>query len=143
MRNFDDVLINKVSSIRKCVARAREEYQSGKENFANDFMRQDSSLMNIQRACEQAIDLANHVVKLRKLGVPNEARDSFEFLSRDKIIEPELAEKMAKMIGFRNIVIHEYQKLNIDIVIVVIEKNLDDVLKFAEVILAQQKNFNS
>lgn len=143
MKNFDDVLINKITSIRKCVARAREDYVFDKKGFFANFTQQDSVILNINRACEQAINLANHIVKLRKLGVPNEARDAFNFLVKVKIIDEELAQKMRKMIGFRNISIHEYEKLNIDIVVSVIEERLDDILRFADVILDQQKKFNS
>jgi uncharacterized protein YutE (UPF0331/DUF86 family) len=137
MKKIDDIIINKTESIRKCIDRAREDYFSGKEDFFNDFTRQDSSILNIQRACEQAIDLANHVVKLLKAGVPNESRDSFEFLFREKIITEDLAEKLKRMIGFRNVAIHQYQELNVNILVSVIEKNLDDLLEFAQVILKQ------
>lgn len=143
MKKFDDVLINKVTSIRLCVARAREDYLFDQKNFKTNFTAQDSALLNVNRACEQAIDLANHIVRLRNLGVPNERRDAFNLLVAAKIIDQDLAQKMSKMIGFCNISIHEYEKLNIDIVIEVIEKKLDDLLLFADVILQQQKNLNS
>ncbi len=143
MKNFDDVLINKIASIRKCIARAREDYAFDKKGFLTNFTQQDSTILNINRACEQAINLANHVVKLRKLGVPNEGRDAFNFLATAKIIDEDLAQKMCKMIGFRNISIHEYEKLNTNIVVVVVEEKLEDLLRFADVILEKQKNFNS
>jgi uncharacterized protein YutE (UPF0331/DUF86 family) len=143
MRSFDDVLINKITSIRRCVSRAREEYEFDKESFKENFTRQDSAILNVNRACEQAIDLANHIVKLRKLGVPNEARDSFNLLVKAGIIEEKLAQQMSKMIGFRNISIHEYDKINSDVVVEVIKNKLDELLFFADVILERQKNFNS
>ncbi len=144
MKNFDDVIINKSDSIRKCVGRVREIFSDvGEDKFREDHFAQDSALLNIQRACEQAVDLANHVVKLRKLGVPNEARDSFEFLFRAKIIDQNLSEKMKKMIGFRNIVVHDYQSINIDIAISVIVKSLDDLLEFCDVILSQHRSLIS
>ncbi|NBV07107.1 MAG: DUF86 domain-containing protein [Proteobacteria bacterium] len=52
-------------------------------------------------------------------------------LARTKIIDQDLANKIEKMIGFRSISIHEYEKLNIDIVIEVVEKKIDDLLHFA------------
>jgi uncharacterized protein YutE (UPF0331/DUF86 family) len=143
MKKIDDVLINKITSIRKCVARAREDYAFDEKNFATNFTQQDSAILNVNRACEQSIDLANHIVKLYKLGVPNEALDSFNILAKSKIIDEDLAQKMGKMIGFRNISIHEYEKLNIDIVIEVITKKIDDLLLFTDVILEQQKKLNS
>lgn len=142
MKKFDDVLINKISSIRRCVDRAVEDYSFDKENFSTNFTMQDSAILNVNRACEQAIDLGNHVVRLLKIGVPNEKKEVFYLLQKEKIIDEDLAQKMCKMIGFRNISVHEYEKLNINIVIDVIENRLKDILKFADLMLEQQKIFN-
>ena len=54
----DDVLINKAATIERCVQRAREEYFSNPATFATNFSRQDAAILNIQRACEAAIDMA-------------------------------------------------------------------------------------
>ncbi len=139
MKNFDDVIINKTESIRRCVERAREEYLADRGNFLENFSRQDAAMMNIQRGCEQAIDLANHVVRLLKIGSPANASDSFDMLVKAKIINRDLADKMGNMIGFRNTVVHEYQKINFDIVVAVLEKNADDLLKFGESIRKQHE----
>lgn len=138
MKEIDDIIINKVDSIKRCVATARDNYFADKEGFINDFIRQDAAILNIQRACEQAIDLANHIVKILKLGVPNEARDGFKMLYRKNIISSETVVEMGKMIGFRNIAVHDYQELDIEIVVEILEKNLDQLLEFAELILERQ-----
>jgi uncharacterized protein YutE (UPF0331/DUF86 family) len=135
MKKIDDVIINKAISIKRCVERAREDYYADKVDFLQNFTRQDSVVLNIQRACEQAIDLANYVVKLLKLGIPNDSAEGFALLANKKIISNDLAEKLRKMIGFRNIAVHEYQKINLDITASVVEKNLDDLLQFAQDIL--------
>ena len=51
-----------------------------------------------------------------------------------------LADKLQKMIGFRNMVVHEYQRINIDIVVAVIETGLDDLIEFCDIILSLHKN---
>lgn len=53
----DDVLLNKAASIERCVRRAREEYDKAPDTFATDFTRQDAAILNIQRACEAALDM--------------------------------------------------------------------------------------
>jgi uncharacterized protein YutE (UPF0331/DUF86 family) len=142
MKNFDDIILNKTESIRRCVERAREEYVADQSNFLKNFSRQDAAMMNIQRGCEQAIDLANHVVRLLKIGAPTNAKDSFDLLVTSKIIDNDLANKMCRMIGFRNNVVHEYQKINFDIVVAILEKNADDLLEFGESIRRQSKRLN-
>lgn len=54
---LDDVLINKAVTIERCVARARKEYLRDLASFATDFIRQDAAILNIQRACEAALDM--------------------------------------------------------------------------------------
>ncbi len=60
---FDDVMINKIQSIQRCIFRAKEEYQLAGNAFENDFSRQDAAILNITRACEQTIDLADYLIK--------------------------------------------------------------------------------
>jgi uncharacterized protein YutE (UPF0331/DUF86 family) len=66
----DDVLINKAATIERCVARAREEYVKNPATFSIDFTRQDAAILNIQRACEAALDMGQHLIRREKLGVP-------------------------------------------------------------------------
>jgi uncharacterized protein YutE (UPF0331/DUF86 family) len=76
----DDVLINKAAVIERCVARARQEYAANSGTFATDFTRQDAAILNIQRACEAALDMGQHLIRREKLGVPQSARDVFALL---------------------------------------------------------------
>ena len=127
---MNDVLINKIQSIQRCVLRAREEYSQAGENFIHDNSRQDAAILNVTRGCEQAIDLANHIIKQEKLGIPLSSSETFELLARKFIISDELAEKLRRMVGFINIAIHQYQTLQIDIVESVIRSGLDDLISF-------------
>lgn len=133
---MNDIIINKTGSIQHCVKRAREELDHAGENFRNDYTRQDAAILNLTRACEQAIDLANYVIRKKKLGIPTASADSFSLLTTALILPPALAERLVRMTGFRNTAIHEYQKLNIDIVISIIQKDVEDLIRFTEVILA-------
>ena len=79
----DDVLINKAATIERCVTRVREEYAKGPVTFPMDFTRQDSAILNIQRACEATLDMGQHVIRREKLGVPHKVRaDVFALLAQ-------------------------------------------------------------
>lgn len=131
----NDVLLNKAATIERCIARIREEYQKDVINFSNDFTRQDSVILNIQRACEASLDMGQHVVQVQKLGLPQSSRDVFQLLWQAKIIDLELCEHLKKMVGFRNIAVHDDQKLQLPIVVSIIEKNLDDFLKLSQTLI--------
>ena len=64
------------------MARAREEYAAAAEGFSTDYTRQDAAVLNIQRACEAALDMGQHLVRREKLGLPQSSRDVFELLAR-------------------------------------------------------------
>ena len=64
----DDVLLNKAASIERCVARVTEEYAADPATFATNFSRQDAAILNIQRACEAALDMGQHLIRRDKLG---------------------------------------------------------------------------
>jgi len=129
---MNDIVINKIQSIQRCVRRAREEYQADRDGFATNYTRQDAALLNVLRACETAIDLANHVIRAHKLGIPVSSADSFKLLRTEQIIDTRLAERLEKMIGFRNTIIHQYTKTDLRIVEAVIVSELDELLAFAD-----------
>ena len=132
---LDDVLINKAATIERCVLRAHEEYERNPATFATDFTRQDAAILNIQRACEAALDIGQHLIRREKLGVPQSARDVFTLLAQGGLIETALADKLKRMVGFRNIAVHDYQTLQLPITVSIIETHLDDFLQFTKTLL--------
>lgn len=131
----DDVLINKAASIERCIARVRQEYDKGADTFATDFTRQDAAILNIQRACEAALDMGHHLIRRERLGVPQSSRDVFELLSRGGWLDSALVPSMKNMIGFRNIAVHEYQTLQLPITVSIITRHLGDFVAFSSAIL--------
>ena len=137
---MNDIVTGKIQSIQRCIERAREEYSLAGETFRADYSRQDAAVMNITRACELAIDLANFTIKTVKLGVPASSAESFELLVRKKVIPSLLEKKMINMVGFRNIAIHEYRKLDIEIVEAIIRIGLGDLIEFTDCVMGYLKN---
>lgn len=129
---MNDVALNKIQSIQRCVRRAREEYAADPNSFDTNFTRQDAAVLNILRACEQSIDLANHVIKTRQLGIPTSSGESFDLLATAGIIDPDLSARLQKMVGFRNAVVHHYQRMDLKIVRSAITAGLDDLVEFGD-----------
>jgi uncharacterized protein YutE (UPF0331/DUF86 family) len=99
--------------------------------FIKDQLRLDAVAMNLQRAAELTIDIANHLVKIRKLGLPRDSRESFTLLAQAGMIDEVMLRKLQGMVGFRNILVHEYQELDMAILIDVIQYRAQDLLEFA------------
>ncbi|UJP04106.1 MAG: DUF86 domain-containing protein [Nitrosomonas sp.] len=131
----DDVLLNKAATIERCVLRAREEYAVDPATFAGNRTRQDAAILNIQRACEAALDMGQHLIRRERLGIPQSARDVFTLLAQAGWIDLVLAEKLKRMVGFRNIAVHDYQALQLSITVAVIENHLDEFLQYSKAVL--------
>lgn len=131
----DDVVINKAASIELAVRRVREEHAGDDANLFANQTRQDAIVLNLQRACESSIDLAMHVVRVHRLGVPQDSREAFDLLERAGQLDAVLAGRMKRMVGFRNVAVHDYQRPNLDIVRSIVHERLDDFLAFTTLLL--------
>lgn len=131
----NEILLNKAATIERCVTRIRTE----RSRQVSDEIAQtveDSIVLNIQRACEASIDAAMHVVRLRELGIPQDRRDAFRLLAEAKIIDQGLCGALQRMVGFRNIAVHDYQRIARPVIDHIVEHGLDDLLRFARALCA-------
>ena len=111
---LDDICTNKAAIIEKTVRRIKEELAADPQ--LKNYTHIDALLLNIERACQAVIDLALHLIAKNHFGVPQNSADAFTILFKNKIISEQTAKELIGMTGFRNIAIHEYQNLNMDIV---------------------------
>ena len=124
----DNIIFNKASIIERTLRRAKEEYNLDKT--LTNYTHIDAMILNIERACQATIDLAAHIVSIKHLGIPQNSGEAFKLLSEYKIIPHQLSKDLVSMVGFRNIAIHEYQELNMDILRAVIEDNYKALVNF-------------
>lgn len=133
---MNEIILNKKISIERCIQQINTYYALDNGlPFATDYLRQDAILLNLQRACELTIDIANYLIKSRKLGLPQDSRDSFALLQQAGLITIEQMNGLQAMVGFRNTLVHQYQKLNLRIMVNVIENHLRELLDFAKAAL--------
>ncbi|PIC57627.1 hypothetical protein CSV80_08570 [Sporosarcina sp. P12(2017)] len=131
---MNDVILNKVTTIERCVNRVHEVYDQNVDNL-KDFTKQDSIILNIQRACEASIDLAMHIISEKKLGIPKASRDAFKMLQEATIIDESLAGTLMNMVGFRNIAVHDYQSIDLEILEAILEKHINDFKDYTKIVL--------
>ena len=82
--SIEDVLAQKITSLQRCAARARELRARAGVEFAGSYDLQDAAVLNVLRACETAIDLANMWLRRDQLGIPSESREAFAILVRER-----------------------------------------------------------
>ncbi|TFJ93394.1 type VII toxin-antitoxin system HepT family RNase toxin [Lentibacillus salicampi] len=130
----NDVILDKVSIIERCVRRIEEVYDNDPASL-DDFTKLDSITLNIQRACEAAIDLSMHIVAEKKLGLPQKSREAFDLLQDTGVISGSTAARMKAMVGFRNIAVHSYQDIDHDILKKIVNDHIDDFKTFTRQVL--------
>lgn len=133
-----DIVFEKTKQIQNCLRRI-QEVTGGDPKSLNDIDHQDIFVLNLQRAVQAAIDLAAHVIADEGLGLPSELKENFVILEKNKIISADLSDKLQRMVGFRNIAVHDYQSIDVDILKQVLTAHLGDLEAFYTSTLRQYK----
>jgi uncharacterized protein YutE (UPF0331/DUF86 family) len=133
-----DIVLAKTASIQKCLKRIKDVTGLNPDSLDNLNV-QDIFILNLQRAVQSAIDLATHVVASEGLGISDTVKGNFAFLEKEGILGKRLAKKMQSMVGFRNIAIHDYQSIKVEILKSILSEHLKDLEDFYTKILTHFK----
>lgn len=131
----DEIINNKIDSIKNCLNRVREEYANAADHFLTNYTLQDVIVLNLQRAVQTVLDIAAHIVRVKGLRLPKESKDLFVSLCDGKLISEKVRDRMIAMVGFRNIAVHEYKKLDMNVVKKIVQSHLEDFENFVTEIL--------
>jgi len=127
-----ELLLQKLAFIETCVQELRTLARPAE--MRRDVREARFILHTLQIAIQASLDVASHIVSDARLGEPEINRELFDRLAQHGWLSADLAATMAKMAGFRNIVVHGYAGVNLDIAKDVIEHRLGDLLVFVKTI---------
>lgn len=130
-----DVVTVKLAVVERCLARIADVNGGQGKQHLRPLDIEDIAAINLQRAIQAAIDLALHIVASEGYGIPESTADSFTLLERQGIMDSDLAGRLRRMVGFRNISIHDYQSVNPDIMEAILDRHLGDLRAFGECIV--------
>ncbi len=133
------VVLSKTSGVRRRLERLKDFKRVSPEKLKNDMDTQDIILHNLQLAIQGCLDIGSHIISDEGWGIAGSFSDMFYILQERQVIAPSLADKMVAMVGFRNILVHEYETIRLDIVVNILEHHLDDIEEF---LLAVINHFN-
>ncbi len=134
VRCDEDILLAKVATVRRCVATIGRLWWEGQPPV-EDWVRLDLTVLNLQRAVEACVDLANHVIAANAWGLPGSASESIQLLVEHGILTPTDLPIYRSMIGFRNIAVHNYRDIDEQIVTAIVRNHLKDLENFANRVL--------
>ncbi len=133
-----DVVLSKINIIKNCLMALEKTTQTvGDANFQISIYE-----INLQRAIQACIDLANVIIAKEGLGLPNTYRQSFEILFSNQIIDESLKTILCKMVGFRNISVHDYGQINPDIVRSLVQNHVGDFEAFYTLVFKRAQQWS-
>ena len=130
----NEVIGAKLESLRRCVQRIKEKTPASETALLEDNDLQDIICINLERAVQLCVDVASHIIAESDMPAPDTMGESFEQLRKKDLISDELAARMKKAVGFRNIAVHAYQGINWRMVYSIITKQIEDFVEFARAI---------
>ena len=129
------VIDDKLERLRRCIQRIEHKRPALLADLVADYDLQDILSVNLERAIQLCVDIAAHIIAAREISVPTTMAAAFESLQVLQVLSPELATSMKKAVGFRNIVVHNYQEIDWEIVFNICHHKLDDFRAFAQAIV--------
>ncbi len=130
-----ELIAQKLAFIETCVQELRTLARPAE--ILHDVREARFVLHTLQIAIQAALDVASHIVSDARLGEPETNRELFDRLAQHGWMSVDLAATMGRMAGFRNILVHGYGGLNLEVVRDLVEHRLADLLTFVTTIRAR------
>jgi uncharacterized protein YutE (UPF0331/DUF86 family) len=130
-----DLVAEKLAIIETCVQELRTLAHPAE--IVRDVREARFVLHTLQIAIQAALDVASHIVSDERLGEPETNRELFDRLARGGWLSADLAASLGPMAGFRNLIVHGYGSVNLEVVKDIVEHRLADLLAFVTAIRAR------
>lgn len=128
------IVARKLDSLRRCLDRVRERCPADVDTLARDPDLQDIVALNLSRALQICVDLALHTLSTLGQPAPETMGQAFDQLANTGHLPADLALRLRKAVGFRNIAVHNYSSIDWAIVHAIAIDHLDDFKAFAQAI---------
>lgn len=132
-----DVVAQKLESLRRCLQRLALKCPSDPQVLVADLDLQDIVALNLSRAVQISVDIGAHLIAGLEVPPPDTMGQTFDVLAQAGVLNPELAGNLKKSVGFRNIAVHNYERINWLVVHNIVQHHLVDFIDFATIIGAK------
>ncbi|WP_055669773.1 type VII toxin-antitoxin system HepT family RNase toxin [Desnuesiella massiliensis] len=130
-----DVIISRLDKLNEYIKYLNSVKNIDKDKYLKEPMIYGSSERFLHLSIECVLDIANHLISDLNFRRPESNRDIFEILYENRVIDELLKNSLCNMASFRNILVHDYLKLNRGIVYDIIINSLKDIEKFEGIIM--------
>ncbi|MFH1975160.1 MAG: DUF86 domain-containing protein [Pseudomonadota bacterium] len=133
------LILRKISELDQYLTQIREFSDISVSEYSNDWKTQRIVERTLQIMIETCLDISGHIISDEGFRTPENYADMFRILQENNILNKKLVTSMEKMAKFRNYVVHHYDKLDPDIVVSMLNKNLEDFVEFKKSIIRYLK----
>ncbi|GBE48595.1 hypothetical protein BMS3Bbin12_01775 [bacterium BMS3Bbin12] len=130
-----EVVEQKLEALRRSVRRVQEKCPPEPAALVQDADAQDIVALNLTRAVQLCVDIGAHLVAGSDTPAPDTMGGTFDALAELGCIDHELAGRLKKAVGFRNIAVHNYQAIDWQIVHAIATTRLGDFRAFAQAVV--------
>ena len=102
----------KLDSLARCISRIESKKPFTLKELSTNFDLQDIVSVNLERSVQQTVDIATSILTQSDLVVPLTMSESFDRLEQAGWISTAIATRMKKAVGFRNLLVHEYESID-------------------------------
>ncbi|MBR9690842.1 DUF86 domain-containing protein [Candidatus Woesearchaeota archaeon] len=140
-KEIDKDLINaKFDIIEKNLELLDEIGSENKEDFVKNFRDIQATKHALQESIESCIDISNHIISRRRLERAESYTEIFEILDKNEIITKKLSLKLQAMTKFRNLLVHQYGRVNEEELFSIIKEDIKDIEEFQKQIIKFLEN---
>jgi uncharacterized protein YutE (UPF0331/DUF86 family) len=125
------LVLRQLGSLRRYVELLRPLQSESLADLSRDRLRWYGLLHVLQMLVEHVTDIGNHLLAGINEHVTDDARETIQTMGRAGLLPPEFAARIAPVIGFRNVVVHEYLTVDPAIVYHVLQNGLGEFEQFA------------
>lgn len=129
-----EVVEQKLESLRRCLWRIQTKCPAEPATLIKDIDLQDIISLNLSRAVQVSVDIAAHLIVGMDVPPSDTMEQTFDLLAQEGLLTNELASRLKKAVGFRNIAVHNYESINWEIVHGIVKFHLGDFSEFAKVV---------
>lgn len=130
-----DVVESKLTFLREYLVDLNEYQTVSLSDYKKNKKEQRFVERTIHLACESCLDISAHIISTGGLREPRDNKDLFLVLYENRIISEPVYEAMTKMAKFRNIIVHDYARIDPEIVVGILHMNVDDFKRFSKEII--------
>lgn len=136
----ETLILRKLTQLEEYVSQIAQYRSITLEQYRDDWKIQRIIERTLQMMIETCVDIAGHIISDNKLRIPDSYADSFRVLLENKLIAADLCKTMEQISKFRNVIVHQYDRVDAEIVVEILRKRIKDFNRYKNAIVNCLKN---